>query len=348
MSMGISAATWGMIGAGAAVGGTLMNASANGDAIDAQTQSAAEANATQRYIFDQSRADQMPFLKNGTAASNKLAQLLGLAGSANGSPQRYTVNDLIDTSAGDWRPNGTLYADSPEYRKAWDDFNAQHFAMYGVAPNISRGSNLSGTQSNLAATMNLDGYNNRLAETVQTDPSFGSLMKPITRADIEADPVYSMGLDFGLSEGRKGIERQAAATGSSLSGATLKALTKYGNDYASTKGNDSVNRIRAGRQQDFSMLSGMAGGGQAAAGQTQAAGANYGNNVSATTQSLGNARGASMIAGANSINNGISQGIGYYQNNQLLQALQRNGGAASIYNGGYNFDNGNMISGFGS
>jgi hypothetical protein len=273
----------GALAGGGAVLGGLFGSSAASDAADAQAQAAAESNATQRYIFDKSREDNLPFLQNGTAASNKLAQLLGL-GSATPS--------MFGNSGGTPTYNAQLYDSNPLYRKAWDELAASDF-------------------------------------------SFGSLLKPITRSDIESDPTYSMGLEFGLNEGTKGINRQASATGNLLSGATLKALTKYGNDYAGTKANDAVNRISASRQQTYSMLSGMSGGGQAAAGQTQAAGQNYGNNVSQTAIGLGNARGASSVAGANAIAGGINSGIGYYQGNQLLQALQRNGGGSVYGTPGY-------------
>lgn len=317
MSMGISAATWGMIGAGATVGGTLMNAGAAGDALDAQEAGAARADNTQRYIYDQNRADQMPFLRNGTAASNKLAQLLGLAPSA---------PDLLSTgSNGAPSYNAELYASNPLYRQAWDSLASIHSGAYGTG--YTAGSDRNWIEQGIRSRLGADGL---ATLTPAQDSSFGSLLKPITQADIEADPVFAMSRQFGLDEGTKGINRQAAATGSMLSGATLKALTRYGNDYASTKGNDAQNRINAGRQQTYSMLSGVSGGGQAAAGQTQAAGTNYANAVGQTAVGLGNARGASMIAGANAINNGISQGIGMYQGNQLLQALQRGGG------GGFN------------
>jgi hypothetical protein len=311
----------GALAGGGAVLGGLFGSSAASDAADAQAQAAAESNATQRYIFDKSREDNLPFLQNGTAASNKLAQLLGL-GSATPS--------MFGNSGGTPTYNAQLYDSNPLYRKAWDELAASHYAAYGsnYTPDSDRG----WIERGIRDKMGPDGM---AALTPATDFSFGSLLKPITRSDIESDPTYSMGLEFGLNEGTKGINRQASATGNLLSGATLKALTKYGNDYAGTKANDAVNRISASRQQTYSMLSGMSGGGQAAAGQTQAAGQNYGNNVSQTAIGLGNARGASSVAGANAIAGGINSGIGYYQGNQLLQALQRNGGGSVYGTPGY-------------
>jgi hypothetical protein len=293
-----------------------MGSMASSDAADAQAGAAAQSDATQRYIYDQSRADQQPFLQNGYAANNKLAQLLGLGSS---------TPSLLSTGGGAPGYNADLYNSNPLYRKAWDSLAAEHYGAYGS--NYTSGSDRNWIEQGLRSRLGEDGI---ASLTPAQDSSFGSLLKQPTRADIEADPTYSMGLQFGLDEGTKGINRQAAATGGLLSGATLKALTKYGNDYGTTKANDAVNRINAGKQQTYSMLSGMSGGGQAAAGQTQAAGTNFGNNVSQTAVGLGNARAASAIGGANAWTSAINGGMGAYQGNQLLQALR---GGNSGYGG---------------
>lgn len=65
----------------------------------------------------------------------------------------------------------------------------------------------------------------------------GQFARKFTQDDMNADPVYKSGLQFGLDQGTQGINRQAAAGGNFLSGATLKALTRFGNDYGSTKAN---------------------------------------------------------------------------------------------------------------
>lgn len=314
---------------GAAVSG-LMGMNAASSAADAQAGAAAQSDATQRYIFDQSRADQLPFLNNGTAASNRLAQLLGLRTGAPG---------LVGSAGGAPSYNADLYNSNPAYKKAWDEVAAQHSAAYNSG--YTSGSDRNWIDSQVRQRMGSDAVN---ALTPQADESFGSLMKPITRADIEADPTYAMGLEFGLNEGTKGINRQAAATGNLLSGATLKALSRFGTDYAGTKANDAVNRINAGRQQQYSFLGGMSGAGQAAAGQTQAAGQQYASAVGQNAIGVGNARAASAIGQSNALTGALGQGWNMYQGNQLMNSLQRNNAAASIYNGGYNFDNGNMIS----
>ena len=225
-----------LISAGGSILGGLLGANAAGNAADTQAQSAAASDATQRYMYDTSRADNAPFLQNGQAGSNRLARLLGLSG---------------DTGSSD----------------------------------------------------------------------YGSLNRKFTANDLNNDPVYQSGLQFGLDEGTKGINNQAAANGGLLSGATLKALTRYGNDYGSTKANESYNRFNTDNTNIYNRLAGISGAGQQASSQVGSAGANYGNNVSNTAMGLGNARAASGIAGANAISGGISNAINGYNQNQLMSRI---------------------------
>lgn len=54
------------------------------------------------------------------------------------------------------------------------------------------------------------------------------------------------GYQFGLDEGAKTVQASAAARGGLNSGATLKALTKFGNDYADQQGyTPYMNRLAA-------------------------------------------------------------------------------------------------------
>ena len=59
------------------------------------------------------------------------------------------------------------------------------------------------------------------------------------------DPnTQSPGYNFRMKEGMKAIKRQAATGGMATGGATLKALNRYGQDYASNEFNNAYNRAR--------------------------------------------------------------------------------------------------------
>ena len=120
---------------------------------------------------------------------------------------------------------------------------------------------------------------------------------------VSQDPGY----DFALKEGQKALERSAAARGNLLSGATGKALERYGQDYATTKVNDVYNRNlstyntnynteQANRSNLFNRLSSLAGTGQQASTATAGLGANMAGNIGSNT----------MNAATNAANLGMS------------------------------------------
>ena len=205
--------------------GGLLGSNASRSAASAQADSAAQSDATQRYMYDQTRADNAPFRETGLAANNKLAEM-----------------------------------------------------MKG-----------------------------------------GQFDRKFSAQDLANDPVYNSGLKFGLDQGTQGINRQAAAGGSFLSGATLKALTKYGNDYGSTKANESYNRFNNDQTNQYNRYAGLSGAGQQATNQVSAAGQNMANNVSQSQIGAGNARASGYMGSANAISGAIGQGYNNYQQNQLMQ-----------------------------
>ena len=167
--------------------------------------------------------------------------------------------------------------------------------------------------------------------TPQAGERYGELDRRFAKSDLDADPVYQSGLQFGLDQGAQGINRQAAAGGSFLSGATLKALTRFGNDYGSTKANESYNRFNTDQTNRYNRYAGLSGAGQQATNQVSAAGANMANNVSANQIGAGNANASGYVGQANALNNGISGAYNAYQNNQMMQMLQRNPYGNSSY-----------------
>ena len=86
--------------------------------------------------------------------------------------------------------------------------------------------------------------------------------KGFTLDDFYADPGYQ----FGLNEGTRARENAAASRGMQLSGPQLKAMQRFGTDYASTKYNEAFNRRQIGLDNLYRMI---LSGQSAAAGQAQ-------------------------------------------------------------------------------
>jgi hypothetical protein len=128
-------------------------------------------------------------------------------------------------------------------------------------------------------------------------------------SDFQKDPGY----DFRMQEGQKALERSAAARGGIGSGGSLKALSRYGQDYASNEYNNAYNRFNADRDRRFGRLSSIAGVGQGATNQMGAASGNYANQYGANTIGAGDAQAAGIIGKANAwtgaINNVQKEGM---------------------------------------
>lgn len=121
--------------------------------------------------------------------------------------------------------------------------------------------------------------------------------------EVMAEPGYQ----FGLQQGLDNVQNTAAARGGLYSGNTLRALTRYGNDYATTRYNDAWNRNQASGSTRWNRLAALAGIGQTATNQVQSAGQNYAGSVGGNLMSNANAQGAAGMAQGNIWGNALNQ-----------------------------------------
>lgn len=152
-------------------------------------------------------------------------------------------------------------------------------------------------------------------------------------SDFQKDPGY----DFRMAEGQKAIERSAAARGGLNSGATLKALDRYGEDFASNEYNNAYNRFNADRDRRFNRLSSIAGLGQTANSQVSAAGTNAANNIGQNIMGAGSAQAAAQIAGGNAINSAIGNGTNTWMQYQMMNRYAPTATASTGSSGGYSY-----------
>ena len=348
MAFGLSAGAISLIGAGAGLVGSAMSSSAANAGIGAQERGAAEANAaqsqamaradeTQRYIFDTARADNASFLNNGKLGNNRLAYLLGLNPSAGGGAgfgegggsSNLTREQLRNQLAGQFTTNvPSGETTSPIWMGDYD--KGEDSGMMGGWKQVMRKS----TQPAFTSQIDEAGLNSaietRFGEqeraraaaqaAAQADPAYGSLLRKFGQSDLDSDLVYQKTHQFAQDEGRKGLERQAQASGSMFSGQTLKALQRFGAQTADSYVGGAYNRNTAEKDGIFNKLSGISGAGQAASSQVGQAGQNfanaqtmsgqnYANNIGNTAMGMGNARAASGIASSNNMQSGINGAI---------------------------------------
>lgn len=167
-------------------------------------------------------------------------------------------------------------------------------------------------------------------------PGYGTFGKPLSVTDVENDPGYQ----FGLTQGLKTQQNSAAARGGLYSGAELKAISQYGNDYATTKYDDAYSRAKNAQDTIFNRLSGVSGTGQTATQAVDAAGQQTANTIGGNLIGAGNARGLASIATSNAVSNGANQAAAWWLTKPPGSSYQYDGndpaygGAASYDQGG--------------
>jgi hypothetical protein len=155
---------------------------------------------------------------------------------------------------------------------------------------------------------------------------------PFGMSQFQQDPGYA----FRLSEGQKALDAQAARRGGLISGNALRAATAYGQDMGSQEYTNAFNRYQAERAAKLNPLQSLAGVGQTTASNLGTAGANNAAAVGNYLTGGAAAQAAGQMGAANAYGQGVSQYLGYTNNNNLLNALQNQGlrnqyGANNVY-----------------
>ncbi len=186
-------------GAVAAIGGAVIGASASSKASKSQANSAADATAAQREMFDKQVELQAPFRNAGLTANNRLMYLLGLSpgGSANPASSR-------------------------------DDIRASLMPQFSVNdPNNSNGVDDYGLDAATDAEM---------ARLQSGQGGYGSLMRNFSMADFEADPGYAFRMSEGTKAVEGGAAARGGLLSGAAQKALQKygqesASQEYGNAF---------------------------------------------------------------------------------------------------------------------
>lgn len=253
----------------------------------AGNQAAAAANnaaAIQADLGNRALDMQQPFLDRGDRAGRALEYELGLAERPVFRASDYEEQEPQNALSVVTIPGGPQYTPNPLYSTA-DSADV-------VPQNILSGFDVEKFAVGDQEFLTRDAADNHLAQLLREQEAERlAADQGFEYQGFQATPGY----DFRVAEGQKAIERAAAAGGRLNSGATAKALTRFGQDYASNEYNNYLNR-----------LSGLAGGGQVAANSSanilQGSASGQANALIAG----GNAKAAGTSAFGNSLAGGIS------------------------------------------
>lgn len=286
------------IGIGAAIlGGSIISGLASDSAASKQAGAAGQSIDEQRRQYDLTRQDMAPWRQAGELSLSRLLTLMGLGGNGPMPTREQFTTTTPATRGTAYTPNGP-----------------------GTSVKFTGG-------TPAQSTFDQAGYDKAMAAYQAPQGSdYGSLMRQFTGQDLQNDPGYQ----FGLSEGEKGINRAALARGGYDSGTTLKSLLKYNQDYAGTKFDQAFNRDQVYKNQQYNMLSGIAGLGQSSTSQLANLGAQTSANIGQSMQAAGDARAAGLIGVANAATGGLGTYLNYTNQRSLLDALQGGSNPSSI------------------
>lgn len=149
----------------------------------------------------------------------------------------------------------------------------------------------------------------------------GSLNQPFT-ADYMKQ--YSPAYQFQLQQGQQGVLNQDAGAQGAESGAALKDLMGFNQNYANTAYNNAFNQYQTQQQNTYSRLANVANLGQSAASQTAQSGTALAGQAAQSATNIGTAQAAGTVGAANALSGGLQSGA-------LLGALY--GGQAGGFSG---------------
>ncbi len=158
----------------------------------------------------------------------------------------------------------------------------------------------------------------------------GDFNRDFTLSDFTADPGYQYRLD----QGREALEGSAAARGQLLSGGTLKALTRYGQDQGSGEYQSAYQRFNADRDRRFNRLSAVAGTGQTATNNIATMGAAATESSNTSRVSSADTQAAGTIGAANGLVNGMNSAVNGYMSLNTMNRMMPTSATPSMYSGG--------------
>ena len=160
----------------------------------------------------------------------------------------------------------------------------------------------------------------------------GDFNRDFSLADFQKDPGYQ----FRMDQGSNALQSSAAARGGLMNGGTLKALDRYGQDYASGEYTNAYNRFNADRTQRFNRLSGIAGTGQTATRDVGLQGTNLATQNGNNLMQAANARASGYVGQGNAINGGLSTLGNWWQSQNGSGSSYGNGQGMNYQPNGYN------------
>jgi hypothetical protein len=133
--------------------------------------------------------------------------------------------------------------------------------------------------------------------------AFGSLNAPFTADTFKSmSPAYN----FQLQQGAQGTLNQDSGAQGAESGAALKDLQSYNQNFANTSFNNAFNQYQTQQNNVFGRLSSLATMGQGAASNQATGASTFAGNIGNSMMTAGGAQAAGTVGAANALGGGLS------------------------------------------
>jgi hypothetical protein len=147
-----------------------------------------------------------------------------------------------------------------------------------------------------------------------------SRYQPFDMEQFQQDPGYA----FRMKEGLRALENTAAARGGLMSGNQMRGITRFGQELGSQEYGNAFNRYQAERAARLNPLQSLTGMGQTTAANIAGQAGQFGQAMGTNIIGAGNARASGYMGAANALSNAVSQGLNYYQNQDLMNLYRQN------------------------
>jgi hypothetical protein len=318
------------IGAGAGLIGAKMTADASKSAARTQADAANRAMDQERAMYERSREDLAPYRETGYTALKDIERMKPFLLGRFNQPYQYIPHTTEGTTTGVTPPPtpGALPSNYQAARAAFEQ-QQQAEAERRIAagelapPSLTvTGKDQFGQDFNLAA--DADAFNQFYNQNYRTAaPEGGAEMVPISGPRSPFEEYLDPSMAFRMRLGTQATERLANIGGGAISGNTMRALTDYGQNLASTEYGNAFNRFQTERGNIYNTLANIAGMGQSAVNT----GVNAGQNFAAQQTGLITGQAAALGAGNVGAANAYAGALGNVGNMALLSSLMRAPGA---------------------
>jgi hypothetical protein len=181
---------------------------------------------------------------------------------------------------------------------AENNATAQQASMYNAqvgreAPYVAAGNQAQGALNNLLG----------IGANTGQGGSYGSLNAPFTADTFKSlSPAYQ----FQMQQGQQGVLNQDSSAQGAESGAALKDLISFNQNYANTSFNNAFQQYQTQQTNTFNRLNSIAQTGESAASNQATGGSNYASGIAGTTVGAGTAAASGAVGASNALTGGAT------------------------------------------